>query len=202
MFSNTIDIKPLFKKPNGDVVKDLTKSIFDLNVNTYVAINAYTIPKEYAMRPDLISLAVYNTIDYAEIIMKYNAISNPFSINEGDVIIVPDINAVKEMLKSEESYSNGDALVRNSHKYLDLSKIPTNDNSITEFNNRNLTTSNTNNTSSDNDQALPPNIAPEGATQITTRSGRIYFGENVSPSCVKNGITISDYLTKVIKSNL
>lgn len=196
MFANTIDIKPLFKKPNGDVIKDLTKSIFDLSNDTYVAINAYTIPKEYAMRPDLVSLAVYNTIEFAEIILKYNGISNPFSLNEGDVIIVPDINAVKELLKSEESYSSGDLLVRNTHKYIDLSKIPIKDNSLTDFSNRNITT--VNNT----DSNLPPNIAPEGATQITTRNGRVYFGENVAPSCVKDGDAMSDYLVKVIKSNL
>lgn len=197
MFSKTIDIKPLFKKPNGDIVKDLTKSIFDLSKETYVAVKAYTIPNEYAMRPDLVSLAVYNTTEYAEIILKYNSISNPFSLNEGDVILVPDINAVQNLLKSEETYSNGDSLVRNTYKYLDLSKIPVNDNSLKEFNNRNLTSINNSTNSS-----LPPNIAPEGATQVTTRNGRVYFGENVAPSCVKNGDAVSEYMVKVIKSNL
>ena len=46
----------------------------------------------YVARPDLISLAVYGDDKYADLICKYNGISNPFEINENDVIYIPSLS--------------------------------------------------------------------------------------------------------------
>ena len=86
MFKYSVDNKPFFTIPDGEKVRDLTQTIFELKNRNYVAYNVYKVPKEYRMRPDLISKSVYNDSAYAEIILKYNGISNPFSINQGDVI--------------------------------------------------------------------------------------------------------------------
>lgn len=53
------------------------------------------VTEEYAMRPDLISMFAYGTDQYADIILKFNEISNPFSIAEGDIIIIPDLDGAK-----------------------------------------------------------------------------------------------------------
>ena len=46
---------------------------------------------------------------------------------------------------------------------------------------------------------MPPNFAQEGTTQIIERNGRIYFGESVA-TCVKNGISTSEYLSLAVKN--
>lgn len=47
------------------------------------------ITKDYIARPDLVSYKAYNTDMYADVICKLNGISNPFELNEGDILVIP-----------------------------------------------------------------------------------------------------------------
>lgn len=190
MFSNSLDKKPLILRPDGIQVKDLTSSMFDLTSANYVSYNVYKVPKAFEMRPDLISAAVYNNTLYAEFILKYNGISNPFSIKEGDLILIPDLGSMEaKVAKPTSSEASGAKAIRNSYKYIDPIKIPKRDNT---FQKRQIV-------GGAKDGALPSNIAEEGEKQITYRNGRVYFGESVD-TCLKNGMTQSEFLTNVIKS--
>jgi len=188
MFLNSIDRKPLFKKSDGNVVRDLTQSIFDFKANNYTSFNMFKISSDYLLRPDLISQAVYNNSLYAEYILKYNGISNPFSMDIGDIILVPDLDSAQKNTNVIEG-TNLDApsnRLRDSYKYIDPAKIPKKQN---DFDNRIL------------DGSLPPNIANKGTSQIVERNGRIYFGETIGESaCLKSGMSSGEFLTKVIKS--
>lgn len=55
------------------------------------------VRSEYVARPDLISLAVYNTDKYADLICKLNGISNPFELNEDMVLYVPGLDRIESM---------------------------------------------------------------------------------------------------------
>jgi hypothetical protein len=190
MFLNSIDKKPLFTRPDGIEIKDLTSSMFDMKVNNYIKYTLYKIPKEYEMRPDLISGAVYNNTLYAELILKYNGISNPFSIKEGDIILIPSLNSINAIVaKPEGTDVDGAKAIRNSYKYIDPTKIPKTDDN---FQNRQII-------GGAPVGALPPNMAQEGEQQITYRNGRVYFGPGVD-TCLQNGMTQSDFLTNIIKS--
>ena len=190
MFPNSLDKKPLVTRPDGIEVKDLTSSMFDLNSLNYVSYNVYRVPKEFEMRPDLISAAVYNNTLYAEIILKYNGISNPFTIKEGDIILIPNLGSMEAiMAKPTMSETGGAKAIRNSYKYIDPVKIPKRDKS---FQNRQIV-------GGAKDGALPPNFAKEGEPQITYRNGRVYFGDSIE-TCLQNGMTQSEFLTNVIKS--
>ena len=80
MFTNSLDTKPIITNKDGEDIVDLTSSMFKKDVVSYSDGELYKVPREYEMRPDLISQAVYGTPDKAEIILKYNEYSNPFSI--------------------------------------------------------------------------------------------------------------------------
>ena len=67
----------------------------DVPPQEYIIVNEY-----YVARPDLISLAVYGNDRYADVICKYNGISNPFEINENDVIMIPSLNNVQLMFSA------------------------------------------------------------------------------------------------------
>lgn len=195
MFPQSLDAKPVFKREDGIEIKDLTSPMFDMrNVNN-ISYNVYKVPKEFEMRPDLISGAVYNNSLYAEIILKFNGISNPFSIKEGDIILIPALNSMKSILAKPSGIAAGNsetndgaAAIRNSYKYIDPIKIPKANNT---FQNRKI--------ESIPENALPPNITREGEKEITIRNGRVYFGASVD-TCLQNGMTSSEFLTKVIKS--
>lgn len=196
MFLNSLDRKPLFRKPDGTIVRDLTQTMFDFKTNDYFNFSIYRVPSDYEMRPDLIAQAMYNNTLYTEYILKYNGISNPFTIDQGDVIAIPDLNSAKNNTKPRTDDSEGsDAKrIRNSYKYIDPTKIPKRDGDLKDFDNRNLN-------KKISDGALPPNIAEEGEKGITYRNGRVYFGENIGESaCLKNGMSSAEFLTKVIKT--
>jgi len=193
MFSNTLDTKPFFVRPDGEKIRDLTQTIFELKNRNYLTYNVYKVPKEYTMRPDLISQSVYNNSAYAEIILKYNGISNPFSIDEGDVILIPDLNSAQQKIKTPGARTEIDKAtkIRNSYKYIDPLKRPVKGEDLKKFDERKVTGGNL------KGGELPPNIAEEGTSQITKRGGRVYFGEGVE-TCLQNGMSASEFLTTVI----
>lgn len=200
MFLNSLDRKPLFKKKDGNIIRDLTQTMFDFKANNYINYSVYRVPTDYEMRPDLISQSVYNNTIYAEYILKYNGISNPFSIDRGDIILIPSLETARQNTKKQGSGVDDDSdskRIRNSYKYIDPTKAPKRDKDLEKFDQRNLGRKDAQLA----DGALPPNIAQEGETGITYRNGRVYFGENVSQSaCLRNGMSQSEFLTKVIKS--
>jgi len=189
MFENSIDNKPLYTKTDGQIVRDLTQSMLDSAVKPGLSYTAFKVPTDYVMRPDLISKSVYNTTQYAEIILKFNGISNPFSIDKGDLILVPNLDGAKEkIIKTESGHKSDLAKIRNSYKYIDPAKMPNKSDSLKDYDNRQI-----------KNELLPPNIAEEGTTQIIQRNGRVYFGESVA-TCVQNGISSAEFLSLAIKN--
>lgn len=82
-------MKSLFEKPilDGKVRMTQPTLVFipDLQV-----IDEHIVTSDEICRIDLISLKYYRDSAYADYILKYNRISNPFSINEGDVLLIPN----------------------------------------------------------------------------------------------------------------
>lgn len=189
MFTNTIDNKPIVTK-NGEQLLDLTVSIFSNKPNA-TGMQAYRIPEAYAMRADLISQAVYNTTEYAEFILKYNGISNPFSLNPGDIIMIPNVNDALSSINTNLNDITNDNTI-DGNIYIDPDQKPKISQENIDFDNRNI---------GNNDTNKLPNIAEENENQITTRGGKIYFGDiNKIPCNSQQGMTVGDYLTNIIKN--
>lgn len=64
------------------------------------------VNKYYVARPDLISLAIYGSDQYADIICKLNGISNPFELNENDIIYYPNVEYLSECCKYQPNSSD------------------------------------------------------------------------------------------------
>lgn len=99
----SLDYKILNKKPiilrNGVKFQDLAVQTIDPSVGisgSFLVVNKY-----YVARPDLISLAVYGDDKYADILCKINGISNPFELNENDVIILPHVETLMGITNME-----------------------------------------------------------------------------------------------------
>ena len=133
MFYNTLDRKPHFVKDDIEMV-DLGDSIFNTQASN-ITCAFYKVTKEMEMRPDLMSIAAFGEDSYTEMIMKYSSICNPFSIENEDIIAVPLLNNVYNEVKDYilESGSKGNAiydLIKNYHKYIDKSKVPSSNGSV------------------------------------------------------------------------
>lgn len=81
---------------NGEGAIDLLYKTYNTDISyggEYLLVNEY-----YIARPDLISLAMYGDDKYADIICKLNGISNPFELNEGQLLFIPTIESIENIL--------------------------------------------------------------------------------------------------------
>ena len=90
----------LENKPSIDIKGEqgidlLSKSIDNSRglSGSFLEVNEY-----YIARPDLISLAVYGDDKYADIICKLNGISNPFELNEGQILFIPSTSILSSII--------------------------------------------------------------------------------------------------------
>lgn len=113
--------------------KSVIKSEY-LNENVYNLLDkTFEIPKsfkfdvikveqQYVARPDLLSYDIFGTDFYTDIICKVNGISNPFELNEGNLIIIPnaeDIDSffvIPVVLEQNDKESNAPVVKRKQEK--------------------------------------------------------------------------------------
>ncbi len=104
-----MNLKRIITKKNyfGDerTVTDLTEPTLkpDYKSKSFMITRTVTVNDEYAMRPDLISYFAYGTDQYADIIMKFNGISNPFAINEGMLLFIPKMPDAKKFYRAPKA---------------------------------------------------------------------------------------------------
>lgn len=107
---NTLLYKPITTKDDTESGKTqqmldlLGKSIYtyedeDMDWNAlFKNMRPVVVKEEYIARPDLISLAIYGTDEFADLICKINGISNPFEMNEDMVLMLPDRTKLESMI--------------------------------------------------------------------------------------------------------
>lgn len=207
MFGKTIDSKKRYTLEDGTEVVDLAESIFDPNKAMTQVCSIYKVRKEYEMRPDLISMVLYGTTDYTEMILKYSLINNPFALERDDLIYAAAManiyNPVKDIVPESNGVFNA---VKNYHKYIDPNKAPNKagsdkvDISIPGTQQKDK-----------NNYDLEANISKTGDTGITVKDGKIYFGDiddsiqTVDSSivdCATNGTTLGQFLNAAIRNSI
>lgn len=112
----------LSKKPT--LLPNSNDEYIDLAPQTYnnkksIKGEVLIVNQYYVARPDLISLAIYGDDKYADIICKFNGISNPFELNENDALFIPTIDELIELTKVQNSPSE---LISDSSKLFNVKK--------------------------------------------------------------------------------
>ena len=200
MFSRSLDAKKIYNIDNDIEAIDLSESIFDPNKAMTQICSIFKVRKEYEMRPDLVSTALYGTSDYTEMILKYSLINNPFAIEKDDLIYAASLSDIYNPIKNTDIDNNGvfDA-VKNYHKYIDKSKVPEKPGS--DKVNISIPSSN---------KDLEANISKTGNTGLTVKDGKIYFGDiddqitKVDSSivnCATNGTSLGEFLNAALKNS-
>ena len=103
----TLSLKPITTIPcnydeeaerTGKVrCKDLLASPLNGNIEIKDSMEIVVVNEYYVARPDLISLAMYGTDQYADCICKFNGISNPFELNEDMVLYIPSLSDINNI---------------------------------------------------------------------------------------------------------
>jgi hypothetical protein len=88
--------KRSFTKACGDTVVDLLeRSVSFLGLRSGMG-QPYLIDQDLVMRPDLIANRFYGDSGKVDLLLKYNGYSNPFSIGQDSVVIVPDTSILNK----------------------------------------------------------------------------------------------------------
>jgi hypothetical protein len=119
----------------------------------------HIVESDETCRIDLVSLNEYGTHDHADAILKFNGISNPFSIKEGDVLFIPkrDISKKKFKLTLNKNYKNP---IRD--QFINTKRLPVKDANRIEYLSKKY-----------NKEILPPNILQSGKENIEVTNGEI-----------------------------
>ena len=207
MFSKSLDNKKKYTTDDGIEVVDLAEGIFDSQYAMTQVCTIYKVPKEFEMRPDLISKSLYGTTDYTEMILKYSLISNPFAVERNDLIYGASLSEIYNPVKDSlaEPAKTFDA-VKNYHKYIDKDKVPSKPGSDVVTTSIKPQDSANGNGDVNNIEA---NISKTGNNGITVKDGKIYFGaidESLSSvdssiaDCATDGMTLGEFLNATIRN--
>lgn len=136
--------------------------------------DAHVVDADESGRPDLIALQYYGDQSKLDMILKWNGISDPFSINEGDVLEIPSPNTNFFKLERPREFENnpvkqqfvdGKRLTKKDQRRLDALKK--------KYGKENL---------------LPPNVIPVGKKNYEFVGSRIRMGAQVQTDDVIDAI--------------
>ena len=103
LFNSLLYNKPIIHSKTADEdIINLGAKTFAIPNNTVIPYTVYSVSKSHVARPDLISQILYGTEMYGDLICKINGISNPFEINEGDILIVPSLDYMGEFMVTDQ----------------------------------------------------------------------------------------------------
>lgn len=168
--------------PNMDMMSrgfgvwDLTKaSVTYKEVQPRIE-NIFFASENEEMRPDLISTRLFGTPNYIGTILKTNMISNPFSLERGEQIVVFKPSTMDAMFENKKAEDKSNASSSNTSQSQSLLKVQEDK----KFSVSNSRTDYLNKIAKSPAQPLPPNAMQEGQTQTLRTDEFIVFGPNVS----------------------
>lgn len=137
--------------------------------NEIKIIDYHVVNDETQMRPDLIALNYYGTEDGLDIILKYNGISNPYSLEIGQILSIPDkASATTRYRKPKKLASSPRA------QFVDGKRLSEKDKKRQEF-----LRSQSEKKENGSKQNLPPNMLKEGEKTKIIQNDRILLGANL-----------------------
>jgi len=133
----------------------------------------FMINEFHLARPDSLSIAAYGTDNHVDILLKFNGISNPFSMDLGDIIIVPELNdALLKYIKIKPKQT----IIKDTKSlYIDPSKASTHD--INRLNMLSKIAAVTKNGAS---EIKPTNLLRKDETPFTTDGTVILLAPSIS----------------------
>lgn len=176
MFDKTLDEKPTIRDNNGNTIVDLAKSVFRNYLQTPTSYVLKKLTKTYVMRPDRISFMEYGTDEYTEWILKYSGISNPFSLDEDDILMIPNVEYLlrtSDKSTDEEDSNLSQAQIRQFYKYNNPNGYNVTSDSIKDFLNMDIPSD----TKFTEETVSVPYILEDGQTKVSFANGKIYFND-------------------------
>jgi len=152
------------------------RSFTDLIYNTFryplesIGVGILRVEEEEKMRPDLVAKRVLGDQSLWDGLLKYNGISNPFSIDVDDILYgIPNSSFSSLFISPRDIPERGERSEQDVDPIID----PKSQKDKNRLNNLNK-------------KQLPPNINSVGDSNVKVKDGRLVFGEDVTTVNKKN----------------
>lgn len=167
LFSKLLRAKSLFMISTGEMIVDLVRSTFNFGtIDT--SIGPALVNSEEAMRPDLLSNRLYASQDHWDVLLKFNGISNPFSLDEGEVLLAPSLNSLDKLIvPSKEVIEKGKEPSKLNEQAL---LNPKSDKDKRRLDSIRTTTT----------EVVPPNVNLTGAKNVKVIDGKVILGGDIT----------------------
>lgn len=170
MDSTILNAKPLFIK-NGEQIVNLCEPVLGQS-NTGIRIIDLFYVSDMEMRPDLVSYVAYRTENYFDFVLKFNGISNPYSLDKDTIVFIPEISDFKtkfNTVKKKEETKGSEFNIRDQY----IEKTTNIDPRRAEFHNLLKTLKNKGmNVAKD---LFPPTIQEEGKNEANILENSVIF---------------------------
>lgn len=160
----------------------------------YMSISqVFPVDAYYAGRIDLISLSVYNSADYVDQLLKFNGISNPFSVAEGDILYIPPMDVLQKTWKKPGVGVTDSNVVRD--RFIETKRLPIKDQNRLEYLKRKAALK-----PNGAKEILPPNVLPSDKQNVIIENGQLIVG-GVLPSSGNGLPSSANRTTALLTSN-
>jgi len=133
----------------------------------YIQISrVFNVEEYYAGRIDLISLNVYNSADYVDQLLKFNGISNPFSIAEGDILYIPPMDVLQKTFKKPGIGMSESNVVRD--RFVETKRLPIQDQNRLDYLKRKAALK-----PNGAKEILPPNVLQTDQKNVIIENGKL-----------------------------
>lgn len=168
LISKLLRVKRVIQNSFGDNIVDLISSTFSFDKAGTLSDGFIVVKEDEAMRPDLVANRIYADQRNYELLLKYNGISNPFSLDVNEILLAPPFRSLEQMIVAptiivekgiEKLNTNQDALIQ-PKTVKDKNRIDSLKGNVKEV--------------------VPPNVNLTGNRNVKVKDGRVIFGEDVT----------------------
>lgn len=171
-----MNLKTLLNK-TGDAVKLIMTQptmIFKNKSNITLVNEAHVVNEDETARPDLIALQYYGNQSKLDVILKWNGISDPMSLNTGDVLEIPSANVPFFRLERPKNFDDNPV----KQQFVDGKRLSKKDQRRLDALKKKY----------GKDNLLPPNVIPLGKKNYEFVGTRIRMGAQAQNDAVVDGI--------------
>jgi hypothetical protein len=181
----TLEKKKTTQEEFGDERLIMTEPTMLFKDNISIRETFY-VDEYYAGRIDLVALNVYGDGAFSDQLLKFNGMSNPFAIAEGDVLYIPPADVLLKSWKKPGISVTGANAVRD--KFINTKRLPIQDQKRLEYLQRKASAK-----SNGAKEILPPNVLKSDEANVIIENGTTKVGA-VLP-------TTADKITARLSSN-
>jgi hypothetical protein len=177
MESIIISKKTTVSKDSEEII-DLTSKSIEYNNSPISIIDSFYVSEDMQMRPDLVSFVGFGTTDYYDLILKFNGISNPYSLEKNNFLFIPELTWMTEQL-AENKTKNKSNKEKVLSQYIDSSKKVETDSKRLDYISRVKSLVKNLPLNRISKYNLTPNLAEPGSSEVSISNSSISLGESM-----------------------